>query len=392
MLKRFSVKDFKNFDREITIDFSKVSGYEFNTDCLNKELLSKILIYGRNATGKTNLGRAILDISTFRRINNPTPDNSESFVNIFSNGEAFFSYTFIFNGKEIRYEYSKDNNQVIQSEAFYLNEKRLWLKKIESDGNNSIKYISDESVTVELGILNDDFDILTDNYFKDLLDSDELFERQNYSFLRWLISNTRKTEGSVLVALDNFIKNLRGISTTTIDSLFVPSLKTISEADVAECSNFVSKMGIPYTLKLVEQVDGEKELYFDINGELLNFKRNSSSGTKNLVNFYFRVLHHFLSGKHMLSVLFLDEFDAFYHYELTENLVKYLKEKFPETQIIFTTHDTNLFSNELFRPDVLMILSRDGRLTPINKATKRELREGHNLEKMYISGEFEDYE
>jgi len=49
-------------------------------------------------------------------------------------------------------------------------------------------------------------------------------------------------------------------------------------------------------------------------------------------------------------------------------------------------------SNRLFRPDCLFILSRNGKLTSLNNATKRELREGHNLEKMYISGEFDAYE
>ena len=40
----------------------------------------------------------------------------------------------------------------------------------------------------------------------------------------------------------------------------------------------------------------------------------------------------------------------------------------------------------------LFILSREGNLTALCNATQRELREGHNLEKMYISGEFEKYE
>ena len=49
-------------------------------------------------------------------------------------------------------------------------------------------------------------------------------------------------------------------------------------------------------------------------------------------------------------------------------------------------------TNRLLRPDCLFIISQDGRLTSLNNATERELREGHNLEKLYISGEFEDYE
>ena len=49
-------------------------------------------------------------------------------------------------------------------------------------------------------------------------------------------------------------------------------------------------------------------------------------------------------------------------------------------------------TNKIMRPDCLFILSSRGTLTALCDATERELREGHNLEKMYISGEFEKYE
>ena len=84
--------------------------------------------------------------------------------------------------------------------------------------------------------------------------------------------------------------------------------------------------------------------------------------------------------------------DAFLHYEVAENLFVYLKNEFPNMQIIWTTHKTNMMSNLISRPDCILILSMDGRITPLYRSTRRELREGHNLEKMYISGEFSESE
>ena len=92
------------------------------------------------------------------------------------------------------------------------------------------------------------------------------------------------------------------------------------------------------------------------------------------------------------SLIYLDEFDAFYHYEMAENVIRFFKQKYPKCQMIMTSHNTNLMTNRIMRPDCLFILSRKGTLTALCNATERELREGHNLEKMYISGEFEKYE
>ena len=80
------------------------------------------------------------------------------------------------------------------------------------------------------------------------------------------------------------------------------------------------------------------------------------------------------------------------HYEMADHVIRFFKRRYPKCQMIMTSHNTNLMTNRLMRPDCLFILSREGNLTALCNATQRELREGHNLEKMYISGEFEKYE
>lgn len=55
---------------------------------------------------------------------------------------------------------------------------------------------------------------------------------------------------------------------------------------------------------------------------------------------------------------------------------------------ILTVSYTALMANRFMRPDCYFILTRD-RLVSLADATQRELRQGHNLEKLYMSGEFD---
>ena len=50
MLKLFEVAGFKNFKNRFSLDFSDVRDYGFNTDCVNNDLISKMIIYGKNST------------------------------------------------------------------------------------------------------------------------------------------------------------------------------------------------------------------------------------------------------------------------------------------------------------------------------------------------------
>ena len=88
------------------------------------------------------------------------------------------------------------------------------------------------------------------------------------------------------------------------------------------------------------------------------------------------------------SFVYLDGFDAFLHHEAAEGFFQYLKAQAPGCQIILTTHNTHLMTNRLTRPDCVCILAGDGKLMPLNRMAAKELREGHNLEKLYLSGEF----
>lgn len=359
MLKKFTVSNFKNFKDEISLDFSKIGEYSFNMDSLSMRL-----IYGRNATGKTNFGRALLDIKILLY-----GMQSSGLIN--EDGAAKFKYEFKFGNDEVVYKYSRFSNTELCDEELYINGEAI----IKCDFKNSkfdfqgLSIISAETVN-------------TNRY----VNKDEMDNEYVLPFLRWLINNTAFSDDSVLIQLFEYVRKMDMI-TVGHDLLysnrnFFENLK--NPAYLHNFEDFLNLMGIECKLVLQELPDGQVELYFSQN-KLVPFYSTASSGTLALTSLYQKIVSN-------LSLIYLDDFAAFYHYEMAEKLICYFKDKYPECQFIMTSHNTNLMTNKIMRPDYLFILSSKGTLTALCDATERELREGHNLEKMYISGELEKCE
>lgn len=365
MLKKFTVSNYKNFKDEISLDFSKIGEYSFNADCLSMRL-----IYGRNATGKTNFGRALLDIKIllygmFRN------DENSVLINADSQDTAKFIYEFQFGSDEVVYKYSRFANTELCDEELYINGEAIF----KCDFKNSkfdfqgLSIISAETVNT-----------------KRYLNKDEMDNEYVLPFLRWLINNTAFSDDSVLIQLSKYVRKMDMI-TVGHDLLysnrnFLENLK--NPVYLHNFEDFLNLMGIECKLVLKELPDGQVELYFAYK-KLVPFYSTASSGTLALTSLYQKIVSN-------PSLIYIDDFAAFYHYEMAEKLICYFKDKYPECQFIMTSHNTNLMTNKIVRPDCLFILSSRGTLTALCDATERELREGHNLEKMYISGEFEKYE
>ena len=112
MLKLFEVAGFKNFKNRFSLDFSDVRDYGFNTDCVNNDLISKMIIYGKNSIGKSNIGLALFDIVSHLSVKNVTPNLYDYYLNVENaNAYAAFHYVFSFDGNEIDYTYHKDEKQ-----------------------------------------------------------------------------------------------------------------------------------------------------------------------------------------------------------------------------------------------------------------------------------------
>ncbi|MCD7894105.1 MAG: AAA family ATPase [Erysipelotrichaceae bacterium] len=381
MLKKFTVRNYKNFKDDLTIDFTNVGRYQFNKNCITNDVLAKMIIYGRNATGKTNLGEAIMDIKTVLFLSNGLNDDMQ-FLNADSNGNSvLFSYAFQFDEDELIYIYHKSSTQMLLEEELIINDISIF--KCDFNANyfnfDNLKYIHGETANIER--------------YKQSLNENNTDNVTQLPFMRWLTNNVAFYKDSPLIKLTQYVRKMIMIDTENtmryrwrgINNRFYKYLEDSEKLEDLEY--FLNIMGVECKLELKKLPDGNNELYFK-HERLVPFRENASSGTLSLIYLY----NQLFLPKQTPSFIYIDEFDAFYHYEMAENVIKFFKSKYPNCQMIMTSHNTNLMTNRIMRPDCLLILSRSGTLTSLCDATERELREGHNLEKIYISGEFESYE
>ena len=281
----------------------------------------------------------------------------------------------------MEYEYSKSADKKLVNEILYVNGKKIFridFLKGEYDFDNLIDIDADM--------------VVTDRYEEAMEIDDDAENIADYriSFLRWIISNSALKKDSVLIRLAEYVRRMTMLTARSQGRNVLYSRITEMFKDEIVLNffeDFLNTMGVDCKLVSKELPDGQKELYF-AHDRLVPFFRNASSGTIALFDLFYR----FIMAGRSSSLLYFDEFDAFYHYEMAENIITFFKKMYPDCQIIMTTHNTNLMTNMLMRPDCVFILSSWGALTALCDATNRELREGHNLEKMYISGEFERYE
>lgn len=363
MLKLFEVTGFKNFGDTIRLDFSDVRDYRFNDACIINGLLGKVIVYGKNAVGKTNLGLALFDIVGHLTTNNVTPGLYDYYLSTSSKTDyAEFRYIFSFSNGEVDYRYRKDDKQTLIYESAFI------------DGEQLFAYDYRKKVGDLRGL-------------ETLVPTLNLSFRGNDSILRFAITNSSLVDNHPLYQMQRFIFRMlwfRSLDENRYIGYKAKSndyLDFIFEGDmVRELEEFLHRAGIQEKLVGRKDADGSWRLYFDKPNPLPFFKA-ASSGTKALYTFFY-----WYKTAPDVSLMFIDEFDAFYHFELAETIVEML-ERMPGFQTILTSHNTNLLSNRIMRPDCFFILTQEG-LTSFANATGRELREGHNLEKLYKSGEF----
>lgn len=371
MLKKFSVSNFKNYDDKVVFNLGSPSNYEFNQDIIVSNCVSKAIIYGINGSGKSNLALAIFDIIIHLTDKERNLSRYLPYLNMNSlKKTAEFEYEFLFNGINVTYKYSKRNATTLMYETLEIDNKEVL----------HFDFVSNEGYTILEGA-----ETLS-------LQQKELALNHNISRVKYIKSNALLSDTPINQAFLSFVefvdnmlmfysvdvKGYQGLCTGS-DS-FTQGI--IREGKLKDFEAFLREYNINYNLIAIE-MNGEKEMFCKTAKNPVLFSTIASTGTRALALFYYWYLK---MGK--ASFVMVDEFDAFYHSELSESLVKLVK-KLTDTQIIFTTHNTDLMSNDLLRPDAYFQI-QNNQIKPFDELTEKEIRRAHNIQKMYKAGSFNE--
>ncbi|WP_315523846.1 AAA family ATPase [Fusobacterium massiliense] len=370
MLKEFRVKGFKNFEKELVFDFSKTRNYTFSENAVKDGIVKTGLIYGINGSGKSNLGSAIFDIILHLTEKEKLINLYSHYLNLSnSNIMAKFYYKFKFGDDILEYEYKKNKPQNLMGEVVKINNKLI-----------------------------SEYDYLTNKFELNLEGTESLnknLDGNNISFIKYINNNINPEPNTkqfrikeIISTFLKFVDNM--LFFASLNGNFYQGFKKgvenlheiiLSKGKLKDFENFLKEAGIDY--KLIEKKFGkDRRIYCKFKSGEVDFFEIASKGTCSLTLFY-----SWLIGLDEVSFVFIDEFDAFYHVDLAKRVVEELLKL--NVQAILTTHDTTIMTNDLLRPDCYFVLS-EGKIKSLPDLTEKELRQAHNLEKMYRAGAFNE--
>jgi AAA15 family ATPase/GTPase len=368
MLKKFEVENFRRFKDTLSFDLT-AANYEFNPECTTDGLVKTALVYGENASGKSCLGWAIFDIVEHLTDNKKNREASHYLNANLDKKSATFKYTFLLNKKEVVYIYEKDESQKLLSEILKINQKTIIEYQVGQPIKTSLK--GSQHLNKNLN------------------------PESTLSALKYIYSNTnldlRSQENKTFYQLMSFASEMLLFRAVLDSKTYIGFTNGRSDIfkNILEKGNlddfelFLNESGINCKLATTEN-NGEVTIGFKFSKKIIPIALIASTGTISLSLFY----HWWQQLKdNKVSLLFIDEFDASYHFKLSRAIIKRLKQI--NSQVILTTHNTALLDNDLIRPDCGFII--DGTyIRSLHTSTSKELRYAHNIEKMYRAGGFNE--
>ena len=402
MLIEFSVGNYRSFKDKVT--FSMVAANlvskdksldENNVFVIDKELrlLKSAAIYGANASGKSNLAKALHFMKSFM-VNSFKETQSTDKINVepfrlsteTERKPSYFELVFLMSGKKYRYGFEVTQERVISEWLFYVpkvRETKLFERDIDTI-EVSKKYNADGiqkrtrqnalflSVSAQFNV--DLAERLLEWTTEKLNIISGLHEDNHHYTVECLVNNENR---------DDIIQLIKKLDLGIAEIQVVQ--KDFTEAIPDEIRQLIAKQT---SISI-----GTYHRKFDADGnyhsiEKFNLETHESEGTQKVFALAGLLMNTLRKGK----ILIIDEFDARLHPLISLAIVRLFnsKETNPNNaQLIFMTHDTNLLDNKIFRRDQIWFTEKNKyAATDLYSLAEYKIRNDASFESDYIKGRY----
>lgn len=364
MLTKFAVTNYRGFANRIEWNLSNPVDYEFNKSVIKDDVIKNGIIYGPNGSGKTNFSLAIFDIENHLSQKWKKIDYYANFVYAGNkNGIVKFEYTFKLGSSIIDYIYAKNAIGALVEESLFVDKFNIFERKKDSFCIDKQQFPMDENIERNLGN-----------------------NANNVSIINFLLTSYPLSSEHYLIKLNRFVNSMLWFRNLDVREFI--GLETnmamldefiITNNLLDDFSDFLQKVsGQRFRFAVHNPTD--KQIICKIDENEVPFRLVASTGTQSL-----QLLYFWLKRMNEASFVFIDEFDAFYHFRLAFEVCKRLFAM--DCQIFTSSHNTYLMTNDLLRPDCNFILNNN-KIKCLADCTDKELRFGHNIEKIYRAGAF----
>ena len=376
MLLEFRVKNFLSIKDEVCLDLKATNITDFgDTNLIHTErhnILKGAVIYGANSSGKSNLIKAM---STMSRIvfqsfekSSTSELNIEPFLldTVSETEPSFFEVTFLLNNIKYRYGFELTNSKI----------KAEWLMEAKKIAEKYLFVREDDGIDVN-------------PQYKEAKDLEEK-TRGNALFRSVIDQFNGKLASQIMKWFNNFI-TISGLKHERYKSVTFEMLEKEESKHLLQ--SFYNDLDLGFNNVAIKKKDFNstdipddmpehivKQLISDLEGKKIvnvkttHKKRNplnnsltdvefdmrsqESSGTNKVFNISGPIFDALTDG----GILVIDELDASLHPLLTLSITRLFNSSQhnpKNAQLIFSTHDTNLFSYGEFRRDQIYFIEKD---------------------------------
>ena len=387
MILEFCATNFLSIKDELKLSFVstqlKESSAEpndlYNLSDTGISLVRSAIIYGANASGKSNVLKAfafykrfitdsfkdsqageVIDVENFR-LNATTIDEPTSLEATFTDGEYIYRYGF------------EVDSQKVQMEWLYRRACKKRAKEVElfyrEDGVTSVHPKSQ---------------LLQELVNKKMVRSNAL-----------LLSTAAQFNETTAVSILRWLSDTQVLFCSEDEVLWQNAIKYLDDEKLRERITAFARyadLGIENITKIDNRIVSRHRQYDDegreVNNVAFSFSRNESEGTIKYFSLAYPIIDALDNGKRVV----IDELDSRLHPLLVKRIIALFNDARTNpkgAQLLFTAHDTYLLSAGLFRRDQVWFTQKDNfGATELYSLAEYKVRSTSPFERDYLLGKY----